>query len=188
MKINLHLQQENDGLNMTLVCLCAHTDGGSRQALFNSLHKYVWNKTLILGDFNSVIDPCDRLSGNLDPTSDLLKNFLTDHNFWEPNDSHLSTFTYHHPSMPSRKSRLDRCYLNFDSNWKGYVQFAPFSDHYIVGLFVPKPVDLGPKSWHFPLDLLLQEEFCLQINLILNCFDKSTPNASWEMIKLWVQE
>ncbi len=66
---------------MTLVCLHAHTDGGSRQVRFNSLHKYVQNKTLILGDFNSVTDPCDRLLGNLDPTLDLLRDFLTDFNF-----------------------------------------------------------------------------------------------------------
>ncbi len=70
----------------------------------------------------------------------------------------------------------------------GYAALAPYSDHYMVGLFVPKPVDLGPHHWQFPEDLLPQEEFALQASLIFNCFDKSHLINSWETLKLHFQE
>ncbi len=107
-------------------------------------------------------------------------------NLAEPDGSHLSTFTYFHPSL-DQKSRLDHVYCNFANNWRGYAQPVPYSDHYLVGLFVPKPSDLGPRLWRFPGDLLEDENFCMQIELILSNFDSKCSHASWEEIKAKVQ-
>ncbi len=68
-----------------------------------------------------------------------------------------------------------------------FVFFVPYSDHYLVGLFVPKPSDLGPRLWRFPGDLLDDENFCIQIELILLNFDNKCSHASWEEIKAKVQ-
>ncbi len=184
----LQLQRDGDGLDLMVTCIYAHSDPVLRSGLFNSLHTHFQNKIILLGDFNSVTNQYDRLSGSLDTTSACLDQLLWDHHFHEPAGSHLNTFTYHHPSISSRKSCIDRCYINFESPWKGYAQYAPFSDHYMVGLLVPKPENLGPRPWRFPSDLLQQEHFCLQVGIILECFDQNNPNNSWETIKLRVQE
>ena len=65
--------------------------------------------------------------------------------------------------------------------------FKSFSNHYLVGLCLLKPVDMGPKPWRFPSDLLSDEAFCAQVELILSGFDKKDPMVSWEKIKLKVQ-
>ncbi len=87
----------------------------------------------------------DHYSGNLDLTSIQLAALLAKHHLLEPDGSHLSCFSYHHPSLINRKSRLDRIYLNYDTACiRGYAHHATFSDYYLVGLITLRPIDLGP--------------------------------------------
>ncbi len=60
-----------------------------------------------------------------------------------------------------RKVDLTVFYCNFTNKWKGYAQPVPYSDHYLVGLLVPKPSDVGLRLWRFPGDLLDDENFCM---------------------------
>ncbi len=103
---------------------------------------------MLLGDFNSVTTSSDHLSGKLDDTSHFIHTSLTQWNLQEPLGSHRYSFTYHHPAVPDRKSRLDRIYLNFEmNNTQGYSQHSSISDHYLVGLYQLPDKDKGPKLW-----------------------------------------
>ena len=103
---------------------------------------------MLLGDFNSVVAPGDCLSQQLDTTSLQLCWILNAHNFIEPPGSHLLTFTYHHPTVPSRKSHLDHIYVNFVApHLCAFTSHAAFSDHYAVSLFLNKKTDKGPYPW-----------------------------------------
>ena len=103
---------------------------------------------MLLGDFNSVVAPGDCLSQWLDTTSLQLHQILNAHNFIEPPGSHLHTFTYHHPAIPSRKSCLDHIYVNFVApHLHRFTLHTAFSDHYAVGLFLNKKTDKGPHPW-----------------------------------------
>ncbi len=129
----------------------------------------------------------DCLSGQLDGTSIQLLSLLSRHNLIEPGGLHHSYFTYHHPSLGNRKSQLDRVYVNFSHHRVGFAQHVSYSDHYLVSLFLPKHSDVGPRPWRFLNDLLLDESFSLQIELILQGHNQSDPTNLWELIKNKIQ-
>ena len=144
-------------------------------------------KTLLLGDFNSVTDSCDRLSGQLDGTSTILHDFLSENGLHEPLGLYKNSFSYFHPSLSNRKSHLDCIYVNFPANalW-GYCSHMPCSDHYLVGLCSITDSTKGPSQRHFSPDLLSNLCFVQQVHLILDCFSVSGDNlaAVWEGFKL----
>ena len=143
---------------------------------------------MLLGDFNSVTEKQDRLSQQMDRSSASPNSILEINALKEPLGSHLHSFTYHHPSILKRKSRLDRIYLNYYvESIRGYSSFVTFSDHFLVGLRVLPPDDLGPKPWHFPVDLLSQAEHVEHFGCILDLFNTSDPMDSWERIKMSIQ-
>ncbi len=153
----LDLRRDSDGLSLHFIGIYAPNDANDHSVFFHDCTSYFSSDVVLGGDFNSVIDPQDRLSGNLDSTSMQLQQCLN--SFTEPPGSYLTSFTYHHPLDPSHKSHLDRFYVNFDHPWIGYSLPSPLSDHYMVGLHVPKDMDSGPHQWHFPDDLLSDESF-----------------------------
>ncbi len=169
-------------------CIYAPSQVNLQKNFFTNLFSMVRGHVLLIGDFNSVTDSSDQLSGHLDSTSELLGQLLSAHNLYEPRGSHLAMFTYHHQTLAICKSCIDRAYIYFPSKWVGYASPTPYSDHYMVGLFVPKPIDLAPKAWQFPSNLLSQEDFCSQSQLLFNCFNKNDSVNSWEIIKLCLQE
>ncbi len=57
----------------------------------------------------------------------------------------------------------------------------------MVGLYIPKPEDVGPNHWKFPNDLLNDKTFKQQIDLILDNFSDKSPLNSWDEIKLKIQ-
>ncbi len=87
----------------------------SHKLFFENLEQWMGHKNILLGDFNLVINSTDQLSGNLDSTLQVLDNLLLEHKFYELLGSHTKVFTYHHPSVSSQKSHIDRIYMNFDS-------------------------------------------------------------------------
>ncbi len=89
------------------MCIYAPNDPSQRKTFFDSVPSFCIEHTLLLGDFNSVTDVCDRSSSNLDPTSIQLQCMLASLNFHEPPGSQQNTFTYFHPSLSSQKSRID---------------------------------------------------------------------------------
>ncbi len=122
---------------------------------------FLTSGTILLGDFNSVTDPADRLSRNLDRTSHILDKILLRHDFVEIDGSHRNTFSYFYPSIASRKSQIDRIYVNFQNPClRGYSSFISVSDHYLIGMFSISPEAFGPHLWRFSSDLLLSESFC----------------------------
>lgn len=143
---------------------------------------------MVLGDFNSVMDQKDHKSFKLDPTSVQLSSILRTYQLVEPEGVHYQSYTYHHPSLADRKSRLDRIYVNYLSPhlW-GYSQHVSFSDHYLVGICLLCLVDMGLHSWHFLVDMLDDPDYCAQIKLILALFDYKNPVNSWEKIKIKIQ-
>ncbi len=144
--------------------------------------------TLLLGDFNSVTVSSDRHSQNLDSTSKMLEKVLSFHKFYEPQGTHIHHFSYHHPSIAERKSRIDCIYSTYPmQGLQGFSKHILFSDHYLIGTFQLKPVDIGPHPWHFPIDLLEDPERIAQLELILSGFDKKSAISSWEGIKLKIQ-
>ena len=67
---------------------------------------------------------------------------------------------------------------------KGFSQPCTVSDHYLVGVYVLPPADLGPKQWQFPVDILENPNFQMQVSLILDNFNQKLPCNSWEQIKI----
>ena len=140
---------------------------------------------MLLGDFNSVTTSFDHLSGKLDDISHFLHTSLTQ---WKPPGSHRYSFTYHHPAVPNRKSRLDRIYLNFEmNNTRGYSQHSSISDHYLVSLYQLPDKDKGPKLWRLLDDALNNSQTCMCIDLTLSNFNYQQPLSSWEDIKVKLQ-
>ncbi len=89
------------------------------------------------------------------------------------------TFSYHHPSIPERKSRIDYIYTNIpNKSLCGYATRCCISDHYLISLFTLADGSIGLKQWKFPLDLLLDNNFSQQIHLVMDNFDKKDPVSS----------
>ncbi len=154
---------------------------------FQDMNNYVREKTILLGDFNSVTQPCDWQSKCLDATSNNLSQSLSDHGLFEPPGCQHHIFTYHHPSIISCKSCLDHIYLNFDmKGLRGYSHHVSFSDHYLVGTFITLDEDRGSQLWCMPNDALLCPETIQQIQLVLDNFDSKMLVNSWELIKVKV--
>ncbi len=87
------------------------------------------------------------MSWKIDPTSHILGSILSSSHLVKPSGSHLKTFTYHHPSVASHKSCLDRIYINYDvPRLCGYAQHCSISDHYLVGLFLTRQISVGPRQ------------------------------------------
>ena len=123
--------------------------------LFKDMHRYFNDNMMLLGDFNSVISPTDRLSGHLDATSMILYDMLSHWGLAEPNGNHLQYFSYHHPSDSSQKSQIDCIYMNkcLNNMW-GYTSLTTFSDHYTVGIYLQTIGTKKPKPWRFLIDVL----------------------------------
>ncbi len=105
------------------------------------------DRTILLGDFNSVTNSKDRLSGHLNGISSILRDILGENGLYEPAGSHKESFTYFHPSLINRRSCLDCIYINFSSSLlRGYCSHMPCSDHYLVGLCSLPNTTRGPSQ------------------------------------------
>ena len=87
-----------------MINIYAPNNSLERFKFFTNLESHFTKRTLLLGDFNSVMAKTDRLSGNLDATSQYLSDLLTENSFEEISGSHRKVFSYHHLSTMSRKS------------------------------------------------------------------------------------
>ncbi len=100
----LCVSYEQDALDLNIICIYALTQPKEWKDFFMQLASFVTENTVLIGDFNSVTSPMDRLSGNLDSTSFLLHTFLDHSSLTKPPGAHLTSFTYHHPILVDRKS------------------------------------------------------------------------------------
>ncbi len=161
---------------------------GDRLDFFSKLPKYFIMNMILLGDFNSVVSQKDHFSDHLDSTSVLLKSLLDLWNLVELKGSHLFTFTYHHPSLADRKSRLNCIYSNI--GWEGqlgFLQHVPCLDHYMVGTFIVPSRDKGPWPWRFTDDLLADNLFTSAIQQCILDFHYECAIDLWENLKTCVQ-
>ncbi len=177
----IHVTTKSETYDLT--CIYAPNIPLERNHFFEEMKSFCTTRTVLIGDFNSVTSSSDRLSGNLDSTSQQLNNLLNGFNLIKPLGSHQQVFTYQHPSITTCKSWLDHVYMNFDHEWMGYSLPVSYSDHYLIGIFVPYPDDVGPRPWRFPNDLLEDESFQQQIDLILQTFSDKDSGISWESVK-----
>ena len=83
----------------------------------------------ICGDFNSVTQLDECLSWKLDDISDQLNILIRNHNLTEPVG--FDQFTYQHPSIPERKSKINHFLFSSDIGleWHSLVKYCAFSDH-----------------------------------------------------------
>ncbi len=102
-----------DQCRTRLINLYALNNLGERATFFQDCFKLITDCMILLGDFNSVEHITDHFSQRLDDTSSLLNSSLDLYHFSELMGSHRYLFTYHHPTVATCKSRLDRIYLNF---------------------------------------------------------------------------
>ncbi len=176
-----------DGETLRIINIYALNKPGERLPFFEQMKTYLAGNVMLLGDFNSIVDECDRLSCKIDPTSHILGSILSSSHLVKLCGSHLKTFTYHHPSIASRKSHLDRIYINYDMpRLCSYTQHCSISDHYLVGLFLTRQMGIGPKPWRFLVDLD-DPDCCQQVELILSNFNDREAIASCEKIKTKIQ-
>ncbi len=159
-----------------LIIIYAPNDTSAHTDFYLQMGDFVSERTMLAGNFNSVTSSSDHLSGNLDGTSTLLKMELLILGFEEISGSHLGMFTYHHPSLSTHKSQLDRIYVNFPHVvLHRYSVVNPYSDHYAVCSCELPQYTSGPRMWKFLSDLLSNESFNLQVNIICENFDLKNP-------------
>ena len=166
----------------------APNDATARKAFFVECSQHFNDNMVLLGDFNTVTSEDDRLSGNLDPTSNFISQLLSLSSLCEVRGAHHFCFTYHYPSNPKRKSHIDKIYTNMDlGGIRGYNQHVSFSDHYLVGTYYLPTEDMCPQQWHMPLDCLSKQEIILYCELLLDNFDYAHPATCWEQLKIKLQ-
>ncbi len=90
--------------SICLVNIYALNNGSLQKKFFYDVTPYVRDNMILLGDFNSVVETADRKSGQLDSTSKELASLLALWHLAEVSGSHQQAFSYHHPSIPERKS------------------------------------------------------------------------------------
>ncbi len=86
-----------------LINIYAPNDSNERSIFFSFVDKKLQAQNAILaGDFNSVINPSDRITKRLDDMSLLLKDILERKSLGKPKGK--KQFMYQHPFIPNRKS------------------------------------------------------------------------------------
>ncbi len=108
----LDLSRESDSLAFHIICIYAPSSVIERSQFFKDWSPFIKGDVVLVGDFKSVTNMNDNLSGKLDRTSAQLQQCLA--NFTEPPGSHLHCFSYHHPSLSDHKSCLNQFYINFE--------------------------------------------------------------------------
>ena len=115
--INARKINGNDGRIITIECMWdnevykviniyALNDHFERLAFFNALCPDLQDTNVILyGDFNLVLSEKDCLSRQTDDTTKVLNDIIQEFNLVKP--SGFSQYTYQHPSILTRKSRID---------------------------------------------------------------------------------
>ncbi len=120
-----------------LINIYAPNDLSERSVFFSFVDTKLWAQNILLAhDFNSVIDPLDRITKKLDNMSLLLKDILERKSLDEPKGKRQ--FMYQHPSMSNRKSRIDHWYLSMHLLHSCFLsmKFCQVSDHQAV-LIIP---------------------------------------------------
>ena len=74
------------------------------------------------------------------------------------------------------------------SLYYGYAHHMSCSDHYLVGITPCSDFGRGPRQWKFQPDLLCSPDFALQLDLLLQTFNKKDLVNDWERIKLEIQQ
>ena len=134
-----------------------------RQCYADLQHLIIDNNTFILGDFNSIQAPSDRISGRLDGTSKYMSSLIADTNLAECN--HDRMFTFQNPRDVSKQSCLDlilgpkRVMLGMYQ----YQSWTSLSDHSLVIVWQKVMVDRGPGQWCFPDDVLEDDKLTTRI-------------------------
>ena len=133
--ICLGLDIETTTEEIHVISIYAPNDTGQRSKFFETVSQWFCSgQMILLGGFNSIIDSQDRKSGALDQTSEQLAKLLVAGGMIEP--SGVRVFTYQHPSVENRKSRIDCIYVSkcLKDECFIYTQWCQCSDHSAVVL------------------------------------------------------
>lgn len=131
-----------------ILTIYAPNDTQEHQSFFEQLIPELNHHHIVLyGNFNSVLQENDRASQQIDGTTDVLNCIIQDTNLSEP--SGFSQFTYQHPSVKERKSRIDLFLVShcLQGLWFGATHFCAYSDYQAVILFPTKQEQSGPGLW-----------------------------------------
>ena len=76
------------------------------------------------------------------------------YNLTEP--AGFEQFTYQHPSIPERKSKIDHFLFSSDIGleWHRLVKYCAFLDYQALVLYPRHPIDMEPQVWYISNDLL----------------------------------
>ena len=96
----------------------------------------------------------DCLSRQTDKTTKVLNEIIQEANLLKPLG--FSQYTYQHPLISTRKSRIDLFLVSsqISCKWQGVTRYYAFSDHQAVVLFPYRVENQGLGLWHLSNDLL----------------------------------
>lgn len=149
-----------------------------RILFFQNLGNYIsTDKTILVGDFNTVFSSIGRSSGRLenDKSRECLLKCMIDFNFkdiWRLRYPDRRVFTWRrHVNQTFRQSRIDYFLVsaNILSNCKYvYINQTSFSDHAIISMKCDfSNVEMGPGLYCFNNTLLSDVDFCERVRTII---------------------
>ena len=170
-----------------IIKIYASNEANEQNVFFEQLSEELLEESIVLcGDFNSVMSSSDRISRRLDEMSSLLNKLVRTHNLCEPQG--FLQFTYQHPSLPDRQSRIDYFLVSkhLASMWLGSTHYCAFSDHQAILLFPKKQHDQGVGLWLLSNDLLQNTKCQDRIRDTIWQFSQNEDHAAvenWLLLK-----
>ena len=172
------------------------------EKLTSNLKKYVDEKLIIVGDFNSVLNnKIDIISGRphcvkeVNKFNDIL-NKLNINDVWRLKHENEKEYSWSCPN-PFIARRIDFCFANenvINDCVSCDMLSTAHSDHRAVFLELNNTeFQKGPGYWRFNNDLLTDPEFLQQMNEILDTWLKSEDSDindqdKWELCKLKIKQ
>ena len=218
--INIHSDQQgrklliNTKLNnnddiYTFVNIYAPANAGARSDFLKNMYKWLRqysvadNQMIVSGDFNSVLNACDRVSKNTDPTTKLFRKFVEQNNLldiWKTNykpSNDCYGYTWIDPADSCKQSRIDYILCSpLIANWvkECTVKPAPVPDHKaIITVFNCTKLKRGPSYWKFNASFLNDPDYVKTIEdifeqTILSFSGTLTKPYIWELLKCRFKE
>ena len=195
-----------ENVEITLINAYAPNNCIERIHYFNDLKQFVkemptqHEHIVISGDLNTIDNPIDRMSGNMERCKESfteLKNNLNLIDSWRYYNPNLRDFTYFHPTKPQCKSRIDYILLNKTLN--KYVKDinifpAPVPDHKCVQakIIIPKCAR-GPGYWKLNVSILAEIDYKDMITEIINTtiehyYDHLSARDLLDFLKIRIKE
>jgi len=203
----LKLEFVLDGKRFFLFNIYAPNDSTHRATFLETLNTSIknvqeigCNNILVCGDFNSIYIKSDRLSNNLDRTSNMFKKLLLENqmnDIWKKLNSNIQEYTYISPGNARLKSRIDYILGTDDIMFNivsSSINVAPTPDHSaVVVQYKERNIELGKGYWKLNNSILDDEDYKISIRNIFSQtvaeFQQSVPyRLIFDLFKSKVKE